>query len=168
MRLIRRTRRAVWYPCWPSRTIWEGCYLAYFWLHIWAGCGSEPVWRRCPETLPKVRAIHGATSGGPNSELKKACQRCYFFWSIQPLHILYCTPRAFFEALHYPIFISYPDNTNLRQQKISSGAYAIFLENWHQGVRPLHWHGMIFSTLWSGQFDWFRTKNNYVRQSIFP
>ena len=33
-----------------------------------AGCGSEP----CPETPPKVRAIHGATSGGLNSELIKA------------------------------------------------------------------------------------------------
>ena len=41
----------------------------YFWLHISAGCGSEPVRRRCPETSPKVQTIHGATSGGPNSEL---------------------------------------------------------------------------------------------------
>ena len=24
---------------------------------------------RCPETSPKVQTIHGATSGGPNSEL---------------------------------------------------------------------------------------------------
>ena len=23
MRLIRRTRRTVWYPSWPSRTMWE-------------------------------------------------------------------------------------------------------------------------------------------------
>ena len=44
----------------------------YFWLYIWAGCGSEPVQRRCPETQPKVRGIHGATFGGPNSELIKA------------------------------------------------------------------------------------------------
>ena len=47
----------------------------YFWLHIWAGRGSEPVWRRCPETPPKVRAIHGATSSGPNSELIKALKK---------------------------------------------------------------------------------------------
>ena len=47
----------------------------YFWLHIWAGCGSEPVWRRCPETPPKVRVIHGATSGSPNSELIKALKK---------------------------------------------------------------------------------------------
>ena len=47
----------------------------YFWLHIWAGRGFEPVRRRCPETPPKVRAIHGATSGGPNSELIKALKK---------------------------------------------------------------------------------------------
>ena len=47
----------------------------YFWIHIWAGRGSEPVWRRCPETPPKVRAIHGATFGGPNSELIKALKK---------------------------------------------------------------------------------------------
>ena len=47
----------------------------YFWLHIWTGCGSEPVRRRCPETPPKVRAIHGATSGSPNSELIKALKK---------------------------------------------------------------------------------------------
>ena len=47
----------------------------YFWLHIWAGRGSEPVRRRCPETPPKVRAIHGAISGGPNSELIKALKK---------------------------------------------------------------------------------------------
>ena len=28
-----------------------------------------------PETPPKVRAIHGATSGGPNSELIKALKK---------------------------------------------------------------------------------------------
>ena len=39
------------------------------------GRGSEPVWRRCPETPPKVRAIRGATSGGPNSELIKALKK---------------------------------------------------------------------------------------------
>ena len=48
----------------------------YFWLHIWAGCGSEPVRRRCPETPPKVRAIHGTTvhlvGGLNNLELTKA------------------------------------------------------------------------------------------------
>ena len=47
----------------------------YFLLHIWAGRCSEPVWRRCPETPPKVRAIHEATSGGPNSELIKALKK---------------------------------------------------------------------------------------------
>ena len=40
-----------------------------------AGRGSEPVRRRCPETPPKVRAIHGAISGGPNSELIKALKK---------------------------------------------------------------------------------------------
>ena len=47
----------------------------YFWLHIWAGRGFEPVRRRCPETPPKVRTMHGATSGGPNSELIKALKK---------------------------------------------------------------------------------------------
>ena len=37
MRLIRRTRRTVWYPSWPSRTIWEiwlflAPYLGGVWL----------------------------------------------------------------------------------------------------------------------------------------
>ena len=68
MRLIRRTRRTVGLLG-PS-----GRY-CYFWLHIWAGCGSEPVRRRCPETPPKVPAIHGATSGSPNSELIKALKK---------------------------------------------------------------------------------------------
>ena len=30
---------------------------------------------RCPETPPKVQAIHGATSGSPNSELIKALKK---------------------------------------------------------------------------------------------
>ena len=42
---------------------------------LWAGCGSEPVRRRYPETPPKVQAIHGATSGSPNSELIKALKK---------------------------------------------------------------------------------------------
>ena len=41
-------------------------------LHIWAVCGSEPVRRRCPGSPPKVRAILGASSGDPHSELIKA------------------------------------------------------------------------------------------------
>ena len=72
MRLIRRTRRTVWYHLGLLGT--SGRY-GYFWLHIWAGRGSEPVWRRCPETPPKVRAIHWATSGGPNLELIKALKK---------------------------------------------------------------------------------------------
>ena len=50
-------------------------YLYMGWLHIWTGRGFEPVRRRFPETPPKVRTIHGATSGGPNSELIKALKK---------------------------------------------------------------------------------------------
>ena len=72
MRLIRRTRRTVWYPYWPSRTIWE---IWLFFAPYLGGRGFEPVRRRCPETPPKVWTIHGATSGGPNSELIKALKK---------------------------------------------------------------------------------------------
>ena len=40
-----------------------------------------------PETPPKVQAIHGATSGSPNSELikalKKVCPPLKDFWPVE-------------------------------------------------------------------------------------
>ena len=39
------------------------------------GRGEALSRRRCPETPPKVRAIHEATSGSPNSELIKALKK---------------------------------------------------------------------------------------------
>ena len=65
----------------------------YFCLHIWAGRGSEPVRRRSPETLPKVQAIYGATSGDLNSELikalKKVCPPPLIFNNASQLPLVY-------------------------------------------------------------------------------
>ena len=51
--------------------------MAIFATYLRAGRSAEPVWFRGPKTSPKVPAIYGATSGGPNSKLmltlKNAC-----------------------------------------------------------------------------------------------
>ena len=72
IRLIRSTRRAVWYR--PGLLADHLGDMAISGAHILARRDSEPVWRRCPETPQEVPAIHKATSGSPNSKLKKALE----------------------------------------------------------------------------------------------
>ena len=58
VRLIKRTRRTVWYPSWPSGTIWE------IWLFLapyvyGRGCGSDLVRRRCTDVRQKFEPHMG-------------------------------------------------------------------------------------------------------------
>ena len=80
------TRRTVLDPFW---LLGQSGRYGYFWLHIWVVCDYEPVQCQYPETLPKVQAIHGATSGSPNSEVIKALKPRFLFFFFVRRSLLY-------------------------------------------------------------------------------